>query len=265
MGIQSAVGTLSHRLAQRSSGQVATLLTAWTGIPDALLAGVLAREDFDCVTLDMQHGAHDIASIIPSIAQVALAGKPSIVRIPVGQFATASRALDLGAAGIIAPMINSGADAKAFASFTKYPPVGERSWGPAVTLGLTGHAPGDYLRQANTLHVSIAMVETREALAALDDILGTEGIDGVLVGPSDLSIALSNGGHVDPTNKDVFAALDHVLARCRAHNKAATVFATTPAMSAKLARDGFDMIALGTDMMQLRAGIKATLDGHKNG
>ncbi len=265
MGTQSAVGTLSHRLVQRSSGQGATLLTAWTGIPDALLAGVLAREDFDCVTLDMQHGAHDIASIIPSIAQVALAGKPSIVRIPVGQFATASRALDLGAAGIIAPMINSGADAKAFASFTKYPPVGERSWGPAVTLGLTGQAPGDYLRQANTLHVSIAMVETREALAALDDILGTDGIDGVLVGPSDLSIALSNGGHVDPTNNDVFAALDHVLARCRAHNKAATVFATTPAMSAKLARDGFDMIALGTDMMQLRAGIKATLDGHKNG
>lgn len=265
MGTQTAVGTLSHRLAERTAGKGSTLLTAWTGIPEPLLAGVLAREDFDCVTLDMQHGAHDMASIIPSIAQVALAGKPSIVRIPVGQFETASRALDMGAAGIIAPMINSGADAKAFAAYTKFPPIGERSWGPAVALGLTGQTPGDYLLQANKMHVSIAMVETREALAALDDILATDGIDGVLVGPSDLSIALSNGGHVDPTNKEVFTALDHVLARCRAHKKAATVFATTAAMSAKLERDGFDLIALGTDMMQLRAGIKSTLESHRNG
>jgi len=256
----ATLGALANKIGGGSG-----LLTAWVGMPEPLVAGMLAHENFDAVTLDMQHGANDIASIGQGIAQVTLAGKPTIVRIPVGQFAIASRVLDLGAAGVIAPMINSKEDAASFASFMKYPPIGERSWGPAVTLGLTRHAPGDYLHQANALHVSIAMVETREALAALDDILGTDGIDGVLVGPSDLSIALSNGGHVDPTNKDVFAALDHVLARCRAHKKAATVFATTSAMSAKLARDGFDMIALGTDMMQLRAGIKATLDGHKNG
>ena len=80
MSAQATVGGLSHRLATRSRESGSALLTAWTGIPDALLAGVLARENFDCVTLDMQHGAHDIASIIPSIAQVALAGKPSIVK-----------------------------------------------------------------------------------------------------------------------------------------------------------------------------------------
>jgi 4-hydroxy-2-oxoheptanedioate aldolase len=256
----SSVASLSQRL-----GKGTPLITAWTGIPDPLLAGVLAREEFDAVVLDMQHGAHDIHSIIPSIAQVALAGKPAIVRIPVGQFETASRALDLGASGIIAPMINCVEDARLLAAYTKYPPVGERSWGPAITLGLTGHQPSDYLKAANSLHVTIAMVETREALAALDDILSVDGIDGVLVGPSDLSIALSNGGHVDQTHADVFSALDHVLKRCRHHKKAATVFAPTGPMAHKLAKDGFDLLSLGTDIMQVRTGVKATIEAYRKG
>ena len=89
-----------------------------------------ARAGFDCVTLDMQHGLHDPVSVMRSISGVALAGKPALVRMPVGDFAMASRALDMGAEGVIAPMINSVADAKAFVAATKYPPIGDRSWGP---------------------------------------------------------------------------------------------------------------------------------------
>ena len=256
----SSVASLAQRL-----GKGTPLITAWTGIPDPLLVGILAREAFDAVVLDMQHGAQDISTIIPSIAQVALAGKPAIVRIPVGQFETASRALDLGASGIIAPMINSAEDARQLAAFTKFPPVGERSWGPAVTLNMTQQQPSDYLKEANTMHVTIAMVETRESLAALDDILSVDGIDGVLVGPSDLSIALSNGGHVDQTHADVFAALDHVLKRCRHHKKAATVFTPNGQVAHRLAKDGFDLLSIGTDIMQLRAGAKAAIEAYHKG
>ncbi len=236
------------------------LLTAWVGMPDPLVAGMLALEDFDAITLDMQHGANDIHSTGLGIAQVTLAGKPTIVRIPVGQFAVASRVLDLGAAGVIAPMINSKADAAAFASFMKYPPIGERSWGPTIASGLTGTEGNEYLKAGNANSVAIAMVETREALAALDDILATPGIDAIFVGPSDLSIALSHGANVDPGRKDVADALDHVLARCHAHGKAACCFAPSPLISRDLAKKGYDLMAIGTDFGQLRSGARAQIE-----
>ena len=250
-----AMQSLSKRM-----GRGAGLLTAWVGMPDPMVAGMLAREDFDAVTLDMQHGANDIASITNGIAQVALAGKPSIVRIPVGQFAIASRVLDLGASAVIAPMINSAADARAFASFMKFPPVGERSWGPTIVVAMNGQSMSDYLSLANSTTVSIAMVETREALAALDDILVTPGIDAVFVGPSDLSIALSHGDNVNPARKDVADALSHVVQRCRAHGKSACCFAPSPEASRDLAKQGYDLMAIGTDFGALRNGAKAQID-----
>ncbi|TMK01558.1 MAG: hydroxyacid aldolase, partial [Alphaproteobacteria bacterium] len=110
--------------------------SGWCGLPAPIVAELVAREGFPAVTLDSQHGLWDTASIISGIAQVRQGGAAAIVRIPVGQFATASRALDFGAEGIIAPMINTQADARAYVSFAKFPPLGERSWGPhrATTL-----------------------------------------------------------------------------------------------------------------------------------
>jgi 4-hydroxy-2-oxoheptanedioate aldolase len=241
------------------------MLTAWVGLPDPLVAGVLAREDFDAVVLDMQHGAFDIATAIPAIAQVALAGKPAIVRIPVDQFPIASRLLDNGASGIIAPMINSKADAEAFASFAKFPPMGDRSWGPSITLNMLQVPPNDYLRDANGMALTFAMIETREAVAALDDILGVPGIDAILVGPGDLSIALSDGAHFDMAHPSVRDAMAHILSRVKAHGKKAAVFGPTPTIAAGLARDGWDLIALGTDIMQLRSGVKAVMAEYRAG
>jgi len=251
----ATLGALANKIGSGSG-----LLTAWVGMPEPLVAGMLAHENFDAVTLDMQHGANDIASIGQGIAQVTLAGKPTIVRIPVGQFAIASRVLDLGAAGVIAPMINSKDDAAAFASFMKYPPVGERSWGPTIAFGLTGTEGNDYLKAGNAMSVAIAMIETREALAALDDILATSGIDAVFVGPSDLSIALSHGGNVDPARKDVADALDHVVARAHAHGKSACCFAPSPLAARDLIKKGYDLLAIGTDFGQLRSGARAQIE-----
>lgn len=151
-----------------------------------------------------------------AVAQVRLAGKPALARIPVGDFASASRLLDAGASGIIAPMINSAEDAQAFVKATKYPPLGERSWGPSLALNHTGLSADDYLKNANALTVAIAMVETRAALEAIDDILGVAGIDGIFIGPSDLSIALSNGDQVAPNAAEIDSAMQHAVSRCRA-------------------------------------------------
>jgi len=248
------IAALAERL-KRETG----LLIAWVGMPDPLVAGQLALEDFDAVTLDMQHGAQDLRSIALSIPSITLAGKPTIVRIPVGDFASASRVLDLGVAGVIAPMINSKADAEAFAAAVKYPPVGGRSWGPTIAFALAGHDGNAYLAGANATTVSIAMIETREALASLDDILAVPGIDAVFVGPSDLSIALSDGANVDPQRQDVADALIHVAERAKAHGKVACCFAPSPQHVPALAKAGYGLLAIGTDFGQLRAGARAQI------
>src|SRR5260370_27011838 len=182
-------------------------LCAWTAMYEPAIAELLAREGFDAVVLDMQHGALDFAGASRAILSVALAGKPAIARVPVGDFALASRLLDAGAAGIIAPMINSRDDALRLIEFTKFPPLGERSWGPRAALTLSGLDGPAYLNAANAMTQSIAMIETRAALDALDDILGVEVVDGVLIGPSDLSIALSEGRRVEPRGGDIFSEI----------------------------------------------------------
>ncbi|MGO4526856.1 HpcH/HpaI aldolase/citrate lyase family protein [Microvirga sp. 2MCAF35] len=235
------------------------VLTAWCGMPDPSVAGVLAREDFDAVVLDLQHGSIDFTAALQAVPLVAAAGKPALVRIPVGDFASASRFLDAGVSGVIAPMINTIEDARRFAGFMKFPPVGERSWGAYGALSLTGLEPGAYLQQANDLTVSFAMVETREALAIIDDILAVPGIDGIFIGPSDLSIALSGGKSVNPAGAEVEKALEHALARVKAAGKVAAIYAVTGARAAELSAKGFHMVSIGSDTSMLKAGAHAAL------
>jgi 4-hydroxy-2-oxoheptanedioate aldolase len=183
----------------------------------------------------------------------------------VGEFATASRLLDAGAAGIIAPMINTVEDARRLAAFTKFPPLGERSWGPHGGLTLSGLDPKAYFAGANAFSITFAMVETREALAIVDDILGVDGIDAIFIGPSDLSIALSGGTSLDPASREVDAAMDHAIARTRAVGKLIGVYSATGERAAGLAAKGFDFIALGSDSSLLRAGAQASLKAVRQG
>ncbi|BCP54301.1 2,4-dihydroxyhept-2-ene-1,7-dioic acid aldolase [Kaistia sp. 32K] len=238
-----------------------TCLTAWIATPEPLIAEYSARAGFDCVTLDMQHGLHDPVSVMHGIGAIALAGVPAIVRIPVGDFAMASRALDMGASAIIAPMINSADDARAFAAAAKYQPLGERSWGPVRAMQLAGASDGSaFLRDTNAETVTFAMIETRAALAALDEILEVPGIDAVFIGPSDLSIALSDGQNVDPMRPDNQAAAADVLRRARAAGKLVGIFAITGGQAKQYRELGYDFIALGTDGMYFRLGAATMLD-----
>ncbi|MGB9328860.1 MAG: aldolase/citrate lyase family protein, partial [Pseudolabrys sp.] len=116
-----------------------------------VVAETIARGGFAAVVLDAQHGLWDTASLITGIGAVNHAESAPLVRVPLNDFALVSRALDFGAEAIIAPMINSAADACRFAAAAKYPPLGERSWGPlrAMALQSPRTAPVDYMREAN--------------------------------------------------------------------------------------------------------------------
>ena len=199
-----------------------TVYTAWCGLPAPIVAETMAREGFTAVTIDQQHGLWDTASTLAAIAAVRLGGAAPIVRVPLGEFATVSRVLDFGAEGVIAPMINTEADARAFVAAAKFPPLGERSWGPHRATTLAGIADQKtYLRDANEVVVTLAMIETRTAMNNLAAIAATPGIDVLFVGPSDLSIALTDGTTVDPHSVAVEVALEKVVAAARGAGKIA--------------------------------------------
>lgn len=237
--------------------------TAWSSLPDPLVSEVVASTAFDAVTLDMQHGGHSTDSVLRGIGPVVAKGKHPIVRIPVGRFDMASRALDMGAEAVIAPMINSVADAKAFAASMKYPPVGERSWGPHITFAVH-NVPDqqEYLETANRRTLSYAMIETREAYAELDAILAIDGIDGVFVGPSDFSIAWTKGKQINALHPEVQDATMEIGKRVIAAGKLAAAFSISTEMTKRCRAAGFTLLAVGVDEFYLRDGANAALAPH---
>jgi 4-hydroxy-2-oxoheptanedioate aldolase len=237
-----------------------TVHSGWCGLPYPIVAELVGREGFPAVTLDAQHGLWDTASMLTAIAQVHLAGAAPIVRIPVGEFASVSRVLDFGAEGIIAPMINTSADAVTYVSFAKFPPLGERSWGPhrATTIAQLPD-PKVYLREANALTVTFAMIETRTALGNVDAIAATPGLDGLFLGPADLSIALSGGADVDPLAGVVERELERIIAATGKAGKIMGAYCHTAERAVALAKRGVRFLAVGSDMGFLRAGAAATL------
>jgi 4-hydroxy-2-oxoheptanedioate aldolase len=257
---ESVLGKLGERLAGEGRA-----LCAWVTMNEPAVAEALAREAFDAIVLDMQHGAIDFDGAMRSILAVALAGKPTIARVPVGGFALASQLMDAGAGGILAPMINSGEDARRLVEFVKFPPLGQRSWGPRAALPLSGLDAPAYLTAANAMTQAIAMIETRAALDALDDILSVEGLDGVYVGPSDLSIALSNGRAVEPRGAEVMAEARRVVERAKAHRKYAAMFCFDGADARAMQALGYRLCTIASDQALLRSAARSELAAARSG
>ena len=224
-----------------------TVVTAWATLAVPILAELLGRAGYPAVTIDMQHGQHDFGAVRDSLSLLALAGADKIVRVPVGDMATVSRVLDMGADCVIAPMINSADDARAFAEAAKYPPVGKRSWGPHRAAMLNGLELPDYLAKANDDTLALVMIETPEAIAALDDILAVPGIDGIFVGPSDMSLTLSNGAKLDPNGANTIKVCAELAERTRAAGKIAGIFCTSPERVHESRAQGYQLMAYGFD------------------
>lgn len=233
----------------------------WCGISDPRYVEMVASYGFDAVLLDMQHGFFDERSIQDGIAAVAVKGKSPLVRIPVGRWDTASRAMDFGALGVVAPMVNSAVDARSFANAMKYIPRGERSYGPRQAASIYGVSVPDYLAGIDDASLALAMIETREAVAAVEEIVAVDGIDGVLIGPGDLSISLRQNRMPDAYGPDSMDAVKTIIAATKAAGKRVTAFAQTPEHANMLAKLGVDMISIGEDGAYLRDGIAKHIEG----
>ncbi len=242
-----------------------TVFAGWCTMAAPLAAETLARDGFAGVVLDAQHGLWDTASLIAGISAVHHGGGSPVVRVPLNDFALVSRALDFGAEAIIAPMINTPEDARRFAAVAKFPPQGERSWGPQRAMTLQGRtATTDYLREANDGTLTLAMIETPTALANVDAIAATPGIDALFIGPYDLSTALSGGKAQDVTAPEVEKAIDTICAAAVKAGKIPGIYCSNAERGLVLAKRGFKFVTIGSDQAMLRDGIAAQVKALKN-
>lgn len=235
------------------------VISGWTGQQDTMYLTELAKTQFDAITMDMQHGMQSEDSVIRGIAAIAPTGKPSIVRVPVGRFDFVSRALDAGANGIIAPMINTVEDAKQLVSFGKYLPLGDRSYGVTQVSGVYGVTPKDYVTSANENCIILAMIETAQAVENMQAILDVDGIDGIFCGPGDLSISIRQNVVPDAYGPDTIDIIRSMPVEAKKRGKLAYTWCSNVAHLELANELGFDYAALGPDSFYLRQGVDATL------
>lgn len=232
---------------------------AWLALPDPLVAEIISRNGWETVTLDMQHGLIELTDLPKMLQAVGNSGAVPLVRVPWNEPGAIMKALDAGAAGIIAPMINSAAEAKAFAEHCRYPPAGSRSYGP-VRAGLQSKS---YAVKANEHILAFAMIETREAYEAREEIIATAGIDGVLIGPSDLSLSMGFEPGRDPDVPEVVSAISDIREAAEAAGKLSAIYTITTPAAIQAASEGFSLVVGCNDGAIVTEGAKARLSALK--
>ena len=240
------------------AGQYVTM--GWLSISHGFTAEVMARQGFDTLCIDMQHGTTEMNDVWPMLQAISQTDTVPVVRVPWNDPATIMKALDLGAYGIIVPLVNTAADAAKAVAACRYPPVGMRSSGPVRALHYGG---ADYVANANDEIVIMAMIETKEGLANLDAICATPGLDAVYIGPSDLSFALGmvpRGDNPDPVH---IATCDKIRESAHKHGIKAVMHCASAVFAAGAVKRGFDMVMLTSDLASMIAGARRQLDDLK--
>lgn len=232
----------------------------WLSLPGTAAVRLLARMPCDWFAVDAEHGPMGVETMTQMVAAIADAGRAPIVRVAHANVENIKRALDAGAWGIIAPMINTPVEAAGAVAAARFPPEGKRSFGSAWA-GLTlGMSMAEYRREANSQTLVFAQVESATALEHLEGILGVPGIDGVFVGPVDLAISL--GLDPDPENPHpvMKEALGAVLRAAQAHGLPAGIYCSGAPAAAERIRQGFMLVNVASDVAALLAGVRAQLE-----
>ncbi len=220
------------------------------GIPDSFAAEVMASLDWDGVTIDMQHGVIGYQTAVTMLQAISRYDAAPMVRVPWNDPAIIMKSLDAGAYGVICPMVNTRDDAERFVGACRYAPHGYRSTGPVRAIFYAG---ADYHLHAETTILTFAMIETREALDNLDQILTTPGLDAVYIGPSDLSVSLGGAPGADQTWPEVMAAIEAILAGAKRHGVKAAIHTAGADYANLMIGKGFDLVTLSNDYRHMVA------------
>jgi 4-hydroxy-2-oxoheptanedioate aldolase len=234
----------------------------WAGIPSSLTAELAAAAGYDYVCVDLQHGLSDEATMVSMFQATQAAGGAPLARLAWNEPWLIMRALDLGAAGVILPLIDNAAEARRAVESCRYPPVGRRSYGPIRAELVMGSAAPDELGGEA---LCIAMIETREGIENLEEIAATPGLDGLYIGPSDLSIALGlpPGRVMDEVGEDrkpLADAIERIRDACEANGLIAGLHCGSGAAAEHYAKQGFRLITVGVDTSLFKATIGRELN-----
>lgn len=234
-------------------------INGWLSIGNAFTAEIMAAQGYDSVSIDMQHGALDYSSVLPMFQAMRASGVVPMVRVPWLEPGIIMKVLDAGAYGVICPMVNTPEQAAEFVSYLRYPPHGQRSFGPTRASFSAGV---NYAAEANGEILAFAMIETAEAMSNLAAIAATPGLDGIYVGPADLAFSLSEGRLTpafDREEQELIDALGRIVAACKAAGIRAALHCGTPDYAARAIGWGFDMTTVGGDTRLLAAGAAASV------
>lgn len=237
------------------------VLNGWLSIPNAFSAEIMAAQGYDSIGIDLQHGIVDYQDAVGMLQAMRASDVTPLVRPAWLDPVYIMKALDAGAYGVICPMINSRKEAEELVSYVRYPPLGVRSYGPSRAAISTGG--GDYLRESDQEIVCFAMIETAEALGKLDDIVSTPGLDGVYIGPADLTIGLTGKKYpagFDREEPEIIDAIDRILRASHDADIKAALHCGSPTYAAKAAKWGFDLVTVSNDV-RLLAGAAASSVG----
>jgi 4-hydroxy-2-oxoheptanedioate aldolase len=214
----------------------------WTVTGDVLAAGAMAAAGLDYVVIDLQHGGATERDLPGLTAAIGRTGATPVARVRHAHPADIGRALDLGCDGVIVPNVHSADQGRQAAGACRYPPAGYRSAGGAL---------------ASAEPFCLIMVESREALADLDQTLALPGVDGIYVGPRDLSYSL--GCEPSPDDPVLWAALERIWAACRAAGKPVGVHSTDGATARRYRENGCRLVTVASDLRAIAGNVRAEL------
>ena len=234
------------------------IINGWLQIPSAFSAEVMAHQGWDSCTIDMQHGVVDYPNALGMLQSISTTETTPLARVNWNEPGQIMKILDAGCYGIICPMVSNRKEAENFVQACLYPPKGYRSFGPI--RGLLYGGP-DYAKHADDEILKLAMIETREALEKLDEILDTPNLDGIYIGPADLSLAVGEEPGFDrPENTIAFGEIVRILEAAKKRKLLAGIHNGSAEYAQKMISIGFNLVTVGADQRFMSGGAKTAIE-----
>ena len=234
------------------------IINSWLAVPSSFSAEVMANQGWDSLTIDMQHGLIDYPNAVNMLQAISTTETTPMARVNWNEPGQIMKILDAGCYGIICPMVSNRKEAENFVQACQYPPKGYRSFGPIRGLIYGGD---DYAKHADNEILKLAMIETKEALEKLDEILDTPNLDGIYIGPADLSLAVGEEPGFDkPENTKAYKEILRILDAAKKRNLLAGIHNGTSEYAQKMIDKGFNLVTVGSDSRYIAAGAKSDLE-----
>ncbi|ANN61903.1 2,4-dihydroxyhept-2-ene-1,7-dioic acid aldolase (plasmid) [Mesorhizobium loti NZP2037] len=236
----------------------APALNGWLSIASPFIAEIMAAQGYDSVTIDLQHGIVDYRDAVAMMQAMRASEVTPLCRVPWLDAGAIMKVLDAGAYGVICPMINDRADAEKLVSYVRYPPVGCRSFGPSRAVFSAG---SDYGSHADGEILCFAMIETREGFDNVIEIAATPGLDGLYIGPADLTLGLTGRAYAtgfDRNEPEMIEAIRHILSTAHDAGIKAALHCGSAEYAAEAAAWGFDIVTVSNDVRLLAGAASAS-------